>query len=292
MNPFDLPGPAFLVLYLIASLAALLLLLLVVLGILQGPQRDASPMARRLLRDPYLVSYLRGGQRELLHTLLFALHERKLLTRVGEYFITTGLTSPEAVTHPLEVTLLRQCSARLTMKDLLQDPLLRLAAEEYTAPLRTEGLMADDAEYVRRRPALVLIAGSLAALSVTKIVIAVQRGHTNIAFLVMLTLAALAAAYAIYRLPRTSEGRRALHDQQTLFARLKDRVGRMSATGATNEAVLVAATFGLAALPRVVYPSAARISKQKLRENLACSSACGSSCGGGGCGGGCGGCGS
>jgi hypothetical protein len=74
--------------------------------------------------------------------------------------------------------------------------------------------------------------------------------------------------------------------------RLRNRVSLLAADGATNEAVLVAATFGLTALPASRFPFAKQLRKTiDARSN---SSGCGASsgCGGGGCGGGCGGCGS
>ncbi len=58
------------------SVAGLILLYLVARAVLGGPQRDAAPYARRQMKDPYLVSFLRGGAREVLHTLVFAPHER------------------------------------------------------------------------------------------------------------------------------------------------------------------------------------------------------------------------
>lgn len=293
MNPFDLRGPAFLAFYLLASAGGLVFLYLAARGVVFGPQRAASVDARKHLRDPYLVAYLRGGVREVIHTLVFALHQRTLLTNAKEHIVAVGGRSArEAVQHPLELALILQCGANTTMEELIKAVTLRAAIENYAEPLRESGLVADEAEKARRKPAFLAVAGTLAALSVIKILLALQRGHSNIVLLVILTLIVLAACYAIYRSPKTNAGRRALADQQTLFTRLKSRVARMAADGATNEAVLVAATFGLDALPGEAYPFAAMLHKQTRQGSSSCSSGCGSSCGGGGCGGGCGGCGS
>ena len=91
---------------------------------------------------------------------------------------------------------------------------------------------------------------------------ALQRGHSNVFFLILLTGRGLIAAYVIFNRRRTYAGDRALSDQQTLFERLRNRVNRLAADGATDEAVLVAAAFGLAALPTNAYPFAARLKRQ------------------------------
>ena len=295
MNPFDLRGPAFLGLYIALSIVGLILLYLAQRAVILGEQRRVSADARKHLRDPYLVAYLRGGVREVLHTLVFALNQRKLVSSAGENLVAMG--SREAsnkLPHSLESQLMSRLHKAQPMKDLIDDASLKASIERYAEPLRESGLVADDEEYARRKPAFLVVAGALAAFSAIKILVALQRGHSNIIFLLILTLIAVSACHAIFRLPKTNAGRRALNDQQTLFGRLKTRVGRMAAQGATNEAVLVAATFGLDSLPKEEYPFAAMLFHKSKKGSSSCSSGCGSSCGGGGgggCGGGCGGCG-
>jgi uncharacterized protein (TIGR04222 family) len=299
MNMFDLRGPEFLAVYLLASVLGLF--------VLHAVSRRASPQsprlpsgdARRLLRDPYLLAFLRGGAPQALQTVAFSLSERGLLS-VSKWGLIAGgsRAAPHAVTHPLEVAVRAECVSLRGIGKLLHDKRLKRAVDEYAAPLKEWGLIADDAEYARRLPAFLAVAGMLLAMTVIKIRVALQGGHSNIAFLVLLTVVALILAIVIFRRRRTRAGDRALADQRTLFAPLKGRVKHLAAAGATNEAVLIAAAFGLGALPGAAYPFADTVHRQSQNGAAGCGggsagsgggSGGGSSAGCGGCGGGCGG---
>jgi len=299
MNPFDFRGPAFLGFYLIASAIGLLVLYLVSR---RGPAHLPSGEARRQLRDPYLLAFLRGGARETLLTVAFSLHQRKLLSSAGEGMRATGSKDAlQAVGNRLEHAVLSECRSTQTVRQLLGSASLRDAAEAYAEPLRETGLIADETEMARRLPFFLFVGGGLLAMSATKLYLAFQRGHSNVVFLIVLTGLALVLAYKIFQSRNTNAGHVALRDQQTLFERLKSRVNRLATDGATNEAVLVAAAFGLFALPQTAYPFAARM-RETLQSTSSSSSSCGSSCSScssscsssscGGGGGGCGGCGS
>lgn len=292
MNPFALRGPPFLVFFLLISAIGCTVMYFTVRGRLFGSGRPMSGDAYRLLRDPYLVAYLRGGFGETLQTLVFSLHQRKLLSDSGSMLAATGSKdSLRAIRNPLEVAVLTALATPGTLAQLLADGILKSTVESCAAPLREAGLLADVAEMRRRLPALLLAGGGLTAIASIKLQVALEGGHHNVAFLVILLLVSLAVVFAIFKRRRTPAGEQALTDQQSLLARLQDRVKRLAADGATNEAVLVAATFGLTALPNQAYPFAARLRKEVAKQNNSSSdssSGCGSSCGGGG---GCGGCG-
>jgi uncharacterized protein (TIGR04222 family) len=291
MNPFALRGPPFLVLFLFASVLGCVVMYLAVRGRLFGSGRPAASDAYRHLRDPYLMAYLRGGFSEACQTVVFSLHERKLLTDGDSRLAATGSKdSLQAIRNPLELALLRELATPRSLVQLLNDGKLKDAVESYAAPLREAGLVADAEELQRRLPIFLVVGGGLAGLSGSKLYVALNGGHSNVAFLVIITLLALFVVFAIFRRRRTNAGDTALANQQSLLSRLRDRVSRLAADGATNEAVLVAATFGLIALPSRGYPFAAQLRKQASKQS---DSGSGSSngCGGGGCGGGCGGCG-
>jgi uncharacterized protein (TIGR04222 family) len=297
MNPFDLRGPAFLVLYALVSAGGFFFMYLTARGVIFGPPRAASVGAHKNLRDPYLMAYLRGGYRHTLTTAVFSLYQRKLISGAGEAQLraTSSKDALAAVHNTLEHAVLRSLATPQRLHQVRDDKPLKNTVEAYVEPLRHSGLIADESEYRRRLPAFVLVGGTLFALAAIKFVLALTRGHSNVLFLIIFTLAAVFATWAIFNRRRTNAGDQALKNQQTLLARLKDRVHRLAADGATNEAVLIAATFGLDALPTDAYPFA-----QQLRKTIDApskSSGCGSSAGcggscGGGCGGGCGGCGS
>lgn len=300
MNPFDWRGPQFLCFFILVSVVGLFLLYRVTRGLFSDAPLMPSPEGRKHLRDPYLLAYLRGGPLETLKTIAFSLNKRKLLNAAGDSVGATGSKDAlRAVTHPLERAMLSTCTPLQPASTVMHDGRLEALVENYAQPLRDTGLVADDAEMRRRFPAFALIAGALAVLGVVKLFVAMQRGHSNVVFLVVLTVLVVWAAYKICNLRRTRAGDRALSDQRVLFERLKTRINRLAADGATDEAVIVAAAYGLAALPEIAYPFAAKLRKQlepknsnKKSNSSNCGSSCGSSCGGGGCGGGCGGCGS
>jgi uncharacterized protein (TIGR04222 family) len=294
MNPFDLSGPAFLGLYALVSAAGLLFMYFTARGAIAGPPRPAASDAYKHLRDPYLVAYLNGGFRHTLMTVVFSLHQRKIVSGGGEVQLRASRSKDvlAAVHNTLEQAVLRALAIPQRLHQVRDDRNLKNDVEAYVEPLRVAGLIADEDEYRRRLPVFVLVGGVLFALAATKVVIALGRGHANVEFLMLCAVLALAVTWQIFNRGRTNAGDRALANQQALLARLKDRVKRLSAHGATNEAVLVAATFGLAELPGNSFPFA-----KQLRKNInapsksdGCGSSCGSSCGGG-CGGGCGGCG-
>jgi uncharacterized protein (TIGR04222 family) len=293
MNMFDMRGPEFLVVYLLAGVVGLIVLYAVTKRKpSQSPQLPSGD-ARRLLRDPYLLAYLRGGAWQTLQTVAFSLSERGLLS-VSRWGLIAGGSreAPHAVTHPLEVAVRAQCKSLRGIGKLLRDKRLKRMAEDYAAPLKEWGLIADNAEYARRLPAFLAVFGALLAMTALKISVALQGGHSNIGFLVVLTAAALVVSVVLFRRRRTSAGDRALADQRTLFAQLKGRVKQLAARGATHEAVLIAAAFGLAALPGAAYPSADEVRRQAQYGAAGCGAgSAGDGSGGGGSSGGCGGCG-
>jgi uncharacterized protein (TIGR04222 family) len=292
MNIFDLRGPEFLAIYLLLSVIGLIVLYVVSRRASPQSLRLPSGDARRQLRDPYLLAFLRGGAQQTLQTVAFSLSERGLLGVSNKGLVASGERGAlRAVTHPMEVAVLAECESLRGIGKLLHNKRLKRMAEDYGAPLKEWGLIADDAEYARRLPAFLTVAGVLLAMTVIKIRVALQGGHSNVVFLVMLTVVALIVAIVIFRRRRTSAGDRALADQRTLFAQLKGRVRQLAAGGSPNEAVLVAAAFGLAALPGAAYPFAHAVHRQAQNGAGGCGSGAAGGGGGGGGGGGCGGCG-
>jgi hypothetical protein len=118
--------------------------------------------------------------------------------------------------------------------------------------------------------------------------------------MVMAPLALLPAAQR----RRTALGDAVLKDLQGLFGRLRRRVAPAGEGGLTSDTMLLAAVFGLSALPSDGFYEVRRVFAKSVKSGGSnCGSSCGSSygssgcgssgCGGGGGGGGgCGGCGS
>ena len=100
---------------------------------------------------------------------------------------------------------------------------------------------------------------ALVGLAGAKIWVALGRGKTNIGFLVILGVILVIAAIASSRAFRTARGNALIKDLRTLFRRLKDRAGSLRPGGATSEAALLAAVFGLGALPASGFAYATRL---------------------------------
>ena len=94
----------------------------------------------------------------------------------------------------------------------------------------------------------------------------------------------------------TAKGEALLKHMRMLFGNLKDRASSLRPSSSPNELALLAAVFGIGAIPLSAFPYAQKLyPKAATSSASSCGSSCGSSsgssCGGGGCGGGCGGCG-
>src|SRR6185436_17424948 len=98
-----------------------------------------------------------------------------------------------------------------------------------------------------------------------------------VSFLIIFMVVAVGITFAVWSPRLTAQGKATLEDIQALYAGLKDRAYSLRAGGATAEAVMLAAVFGLTALEasafaytRTLFPKAVSTSS---------GSSCGSSCG-------------
>ena len=107
--------------------------------------------------------------------------------------------------------------------------------------------------------------------------------------LVILTVIACFTASRLARPFRTARGTAVLAALRRLFARLRTRGRSLQAKTGNADAALLAAVFGLGALPAPAFGYARKLYPRPASGDSG-SGACGSSCGSG-CGGGCGGCG-
>ena len=133
---------------------------------------------------------------------------------------------------------------------------------------------------------------ALATVALVKLVLAFDRGRSNVGFLIALAAAAPLALCFPLNYRRTGLGDRMLADLRRLFAGLRGRAQAIRRGQATNEAILLAAVFGIAALPQGAYLDLQQAYARAHRSSNS-STGCGGGDGGcGGGGGGCGGCGS
>ena len=298
MNPFDWRGPEFLGFYLILAAC-------VIVGLELGRRamESASPI-KMDLADPYLVAYLRGGENEVLRVAVISLIDRGLLIAVGNMITRAHNVLPGSARRAIDQALLQKFATSGDVTSIFDDETLKAYCEPLQSALTRDGLLPDDSVQTARAFRFFVAVLVLVLVGGIKLVIALQRGRTNVAFLVILMILAVVVAAKVAFPRLTARGRVMLEDIKNLYSGLKSRAAFISPGGATIEAAMLAATFGIGALQganfayaKDLFPRAAS-SKKTASWTTSCSSSCGtssaSSCGsscGGGCGGGCGGCG-
>lgn len=293
MNPFQLTGFGFLGIYLLFGIA-------VFCGLRQWLRHaeTANVRPQQNMTDPYLIAFLRAGENEALRVATVALLDRALLTSDGQNLKTTNTKAFGAAQRPIEKAILQHYAKSSESHTIFKEGQARVACNAYAKSLKEQHLLADRSVYAGRLMPVTLALGLLVAATATKISIAFSQGRHNVGFLIVLTIAfAIAGLWAGLR-RRTAAGDAMLADLKSLFSRLKGRAKTLRAGGQTNEAALLAAVFGLAALPAASFPFMSKLYPAKSGSGSGCSSSscgsssscssgssCGGGCGGGGCGG-------
>ena len=284
MNPFDLSGPSFLVFYICVALIVVIALKLVIDGA-EGGAPPALPLS-----DPYQIAWLRGGTPEAARIAVLSLTDRGLLAVSGDNLVNSSHAQP-VVREPIESAILARCRPFGTAATaVLGDPGVERACAPYRARLERLQLMPDAAMRAQRYRGFTIASAILFGIALAKIVIAFGRNRYNVGFLLILTAIALGLVWLLVHRPRTHLGNRMLKDLKRLFRALRQRAATIRAGAMTSDAVLLAAVFGISALPATGFADFLRVYKKAASSGGGCGSSCGSGCGGGG-GGGCGGCG-
>jgi uncharacterized protein (TIGR04222 family) len=286
MFPFNLPGPTFLEYF--AVFAA------VVLFAAWRITRSAEAGARPRLKfdDPYLIAYLRGGAAEALRVTTVALIDRGLLKVTGETLTVASADAVSRVARRIEKALLTHFRSGAAANSIFDSALENLADGEYKAILEQQRLLPDADQRAARKRRMLWAGGLLAGIAGVKLFVALSTGHANVLFLLIMAVIATGIAAFVTHPRLTAIGAATVRDLRTLFAALERRRDAIRAGGATTEAVMLAAVFGIAMLPPA-FNYAKNLYKKSATSNSSCGSSCGSSsgssCGGGGSG--CGGCG-
>jgi uncharacterized protein (TIGR04222 family) len=284
MNPFDLSGPSFLVFYICVALIVVIALKLVIDGA-EGGAPPALPLS-----DPYQIAWLRGGTPEAARIAVLSLTDRGLLAVSGDNLVNSSHAQP-VVREPIESAILARCRPFGTAATaVLGEPTVERACASYRARLERLQLMPDAAMRAQRHRAFTIASAILFGIALAKIVIAFGRNRYNVGFLLILTAIALGLVWLLVHRPRTHLGNRMLKDLKRLFRALRQRAATIRAGAMTSDAMLLAAVFGISALPATGFADFLRVYKKAASSGGGCGSSCGSGCGGGG-GGGCGGCG-
>ena len=289
-NPFEWRGPEFLVFYVILGL-----IVIVAVALLRRRSEPAVAMTGPLT-DYLKIAYLRGGPDEALRVATISLLDRGLVEAVDEHHVQISSAKMPAGLQRTEQRVLEACRHSTRASAIVDDTSLRITVTtECEGHLVRAGLLPDDKVKADRLLLLVASVAFLGLVAILKIAIALGRGRTNVGLLIV---AVPIFGYVIYRIAnpfRTLAGEAMLVDLRQLFRALKDRTWWSIGTPSeTQELALVAAVFGISALPGRGAVSEKLFRRPEAASSSSCGSSgssCGSSCGGG-CGGGCGGCGS
>ena len=289
MHILNMHGPKFLFFYAIVGAVTLLWMWLQI-----RTQEARWPLPLIKLTDPYKIALLRGGENEALRIAALSLVDRGLLEVDGKTMRTKKNAAVESVRRPIEIAILRKFISAAEAHEMFADRSLIAACEEYRESLARHRLIVNEKVHASRRPSLILGVVVLAGLAGAKIFVALGAGHTNVGFLLILAAFFVSFLLKFYNRERTGLGDRVLEDLRSLFKGLRDRGQSLKPGGATNEAALLAAVFGVSALSVTSFPYIGELFPKAAKSGSSCSSgACGFSCGSscGGSGGGCGGCG-
>jgi uncharacterized protein (TIGR04222 family) len=292
MNPFDLPGPSFLTFYAALSFCVIVLFTLFRRWLEQGPVPKLTDL------DPYQVAFLRDGEREAIRVAVMTLCCRELLTISGDT-VTTRPDALERVRRPFERHILEACRLGEHARHIPSLSTVQRSAEGLESQLISQGLLPNESQHGVRILLVVVAALGLAGTALRKIILALERGHSNIILLVVFAVVAVfAARYAIHPF-RTPVGDKVVSGLKSLFEGLRERTFDIQFDAATNEFTWLIAVHGVTALSgntlvaaRGLFPEIMpRRAGSDSSSSGGCGSSCGGGCGSGGCGGGCGGCG-
>jgi uncharacterized protein (TIGR04222 family) len=257
-------------------------------------QREVAQPARfmEIAQDPYLVACLRDGAKAAVHLAVFSLIDRGLLEEAGGSVRRARADAESFARRPIEKAVLSCCTGWQEVAAVETKPGVTAACLAYQRELQKQQLLADADTFARRFYPFAATFALLIGVALARVMWAFAHGRHNIGFLLALALIGGIALLVVWRRRRTGLGDAALDRLKVLFANLKRRSADLVPGGESNDAVLTAALFGMAALPADNFPYVQRVFPQPKSSGDGGGGDGGSSSdSGGGCGGGCGGCG-
>ena len=294
VNPFDWSGPWFLLAYLIFGLLVYYLAReLLIRQELRNPHAQLS-----LADDPYRIAFLRGGALEAVKIAAIVLVDRGLLRADGPLLETASADSLRFASHDIERDVLRLYLGRQGhSRELAAQADMLPSCRAYQDSLTQQELLVGP-PLLRRRERITWPARYLLlTVAAVKAVIAISRQHYNLLFLALLLAIFLLMLRGLRTQASSWSAQRLLTDLRMLFGRLNQRAARLQAGSSSADMALLAAIFGLGALPLSVYAYVAELYPVPRHSSDSSSGGTGDSSSGGGDGGGdgggsgCGGCG-
>src|SRR6267154_2509596 len=244
MNPFDFAGPDFLVFYLIFGI------LVLYFASRMRKSRERGPLPQLPLNDPYLMACLGGGRQGVIRTGLVALIDQGVLKVSEDRVVCKGANWSEKAAHnEIEKGLLEYVSNPQDLKELFREPTLSYVTTGYEEKLMAARLLPSAEDITARRW---LVAGAVALLTIVswiKISLALERGHKNIGFLILLTIIFVIVVIKLGTPRRTSMGDNFYDNVRVVFSDVRSRARSMRPGSATSGLLWLTAVYGLDSLP-------------------------------------------
>jgi uncharacterized protein (TIGR04222 family) len=295
----NMPGPSFLVLFgTVAGLTALACWSrarqIDSTASLPSPLIPAQP-------DPYEIAYLRGGENEVIRAAIVSLTHRRYL-QVSE--VKTGWSSKELrvshVSTPPELNHL--CRIEQEVYAWFRTPRGSAEIFESGSPLLTE-VKASCASYDKRLKSEQLLTSDemkavgrkicnqggavVVGLGGYKLLVALSKGHSNVQFLIYISIFALVLLEGVCIPARlTQRGKEYLDRLQTAFRPARALAFRVPPLPTDTTLALAVAAYGIDTLADTPLENFKEVFRKA--DSAAAGVGCGGGCGGGGCGG-CGG---
>ena len=296
INPLDLPGPQFLLLYVFLIIVAAMLARVIKRSLVSPRWTDM----RHINLDPYEAAYLRGGARGAIDAAIAMLAQKQLLkvSSTTREVITTGPLPAGA--HWFEKAVHHSLSPRSgrQVNDIRSSSMLTPHTERIAAQLKEWGLIPADDRWRTARMVAALVMLAVLLLGVAKIFVGISR-HRPVSFLVFLCIVAgiITLVVCNSRPARTRLGDQTLEQLRGESAALQMAARTRPDLMASGDVALAIGLFGVEALAFTNdswMDLKAALQPPVTTGSGSSSSSCGGGgCGGGGCGGGgCGGCGS
>lgn len=284
MFPFNLPGPVFLVVF------VGLLIALSLTGYFWGRRAENGPIPKLPRLDPLLLAHLRGGEAEVIRTVVVSLLDRGLLTADGVQVETAAGVTPDLARRPIEQAVLKRCGSAVDARELLTDAAVLPACKPLGQELAAAGLLPDTMRRVMRWSRAAALVAVYLAVAVVKAGVGLMRDAPIVILVGLALFGSILIVAACVSPRRTPVGDAFLAGIRTFLLPLKARAASLRPGGADADVTLLVGAFGVAVLPESTFGEArALFPKAAAGETIA--SSCGASCGSSGCGGGGSGCG-
>lgn len=296
VNPFDLRGPDFLLLfgivYLFSALAALVLR-----QTLRREWGERIDLGAADVKDPYEVAYLAGGQARV------AQAATATLVRTGILSVEKGLSSTRLIEnlplpeHAHDIEKAIYASVQATNGKVEGHRFKKFAGGTVSSLKRSlikKGLVETASSFMMARLWPLAVMCPVVILGVIKLTVGISRDKP-VGFLVLgLAVAVGTMAWFAISQPRcTIAGERLLREFRRQHDAGTETMEIRSSDGLNGDLAYSVALLGVAAALSPTDPIARLFaaSQSPVGSNSTSFGGCGAGCGGGGCGGGCGGCG-